>query len=156
MIHSQFKRLFITATLVAITMPTHAQQAPEPAKVPGNSNPAAPAPAPAQADVSAQDADAAAAVAAIAKANAAAAASEKSSSDSSAAIAKKAKEAGWRPEMRGDVTVYCHQDAEVGSRFTKKRCATESQLVSLLWRQEYDREQLKQRGCGGNCGGGGK
>jgi hypothetical protein len=148
MIQYQFKRLLITATLVAITVPTHAQQAPEPAKAPANSNPTVPA----QADVSAQDADAAAAVAAIAKAKAAAAGNGKSSSDSDAAIAKKAKEAGWRPEMRSGVTVYCRQDAVVGSRFTQKRCATESQLAAVLERQEYEREQLKQRGCGGSCG----
>jgi hypothetical protein len=157
MIQPQFKRLLITATLFAITVPTHAQQAPqqapEPAKAPANSNPAVPT----QADVSAQDADAAAAVALIAKAKAAAAGNGKSSSDSAspdsdAAIAKKAKEAGWRPEMRNGATVYCRQDAVVGSRFTQKRCATESQLAAVLERQEYEREQLKQRGCGGNCG----
>jgi hypothetical protein len=148
MIQSQFKCLLIVATLVAITVPTHAQQAPEPAKAPANSSPAAPA----QADVAAQDADAAAAVALIAKAKAAAAANEKSSTDSDAAIAKKAKEAGWRPEMRSGVTVYCRQDSVVGSRFTQKRCATESQLAAVLERQAYEREQLKQRGCGGNCG----
>ncbi|HZE43334.1 MAG TPA: hypothetical protein VE058_06110 [Steroidobacteraceae bacterium] len=153
MIQSQFTRLLITATLVAITVPIYAQQAPEPAKAPANSNPAAPA----QADTSAQDADAAAAAAAIAKAKAAAAAQAepkpKSSSDGDAALAKRAKEAGWRAEVRSGVTVYCRQDAVVGSRFTQKRCAAESQLAGILERQEYEREQLKQRGCGGNCGG---
>ncbi|MDP9008691.1 MAG: hypothetical protein M3N91_08290 [Pseudomonadota bacterium] len=123
----QFKRLLVTAILVAITVPIYAQQAPEPAKAPANSSPAAPA----QADISAQDADAAAAA---------------------AAIAKKAKAAGWRPEMRSGVTVYCRQDAEVGSRFTKKRCATETQLAAVLERQEYEREQFRLRGCGGHCG----
>jgi hypothetical protein len=153
MIQSQFTRLLITATLVAITAPIYAQQAPEPAKAPANSNPAAPA----QADTSAQDADAAAAAAAIAKAKAAAAAEAepkpKSSSDGDAALAKRAKEAGWRAEVRSGVTVYCRQDAVVGSRFTQKRCAAESQLAGILERQEYEREQLKQRGCGGSCGG---
>jgi hypothetical protein len=149
MIQSQFTRLLITATLVAITAPIYAQQTPEPAKAPANSNPAAPA----QADTSAQDADAAAAAAAIAKAKAAAAAEAKSSSDGDAALAKRAKEAGWRPEVRSGVTVYCRQDAVVGSRFTQKRCAAESQLAGILERQEYEREQLKQRGCGGSCGG---
>jgi hypothetical protein len=133
-------RLLITATLVAVTAPLYAQQTPEPVK------------APAQAEASVQDADAAAAVAVIAKAKAAAA-EAKSSSDGDAAIAKKAKEAGWRPEVRSGVTVYCRQDAVVGSRFTQKRCATETQLAGVLERQEYEREQLKQRGCGGTCGG---
>src|SRR5258707_9516337 len=124
---SQFTRLLITATLLAITAPIYAQQAPEPAKAPANSNPAAPA----QADTSGQDADAAAAAAAIAKAKAAAAAQAKpkSSSDGDAALAKRAKEAGWRAEVRSGVTVYCRQDAVVGSRFTQKRCAAESQLA---------------------------
>jgi hypothetical protein len=149
MIQSEFTRFLITATLVAITAPIYAQQTPEPAKAPANSNPAAPA----QADASAQDADAAAAAAAIAKAKAAAEAKPKSSSDGDAALAKKAKEAGWRPEVRSGVTVYCRQDAVVGSRFTQKRCAAEGQLAGILERQEYEREQLKQRGCGGSCGG---
>jgi hypothetical protein len=149
MIRSEFTRFLITATLVAITAPIYAQQTPEPAKAPANSNPAAPA----QADASAQDADAAAAAAAIAKAKAAAEAKPKSSSDGDAALAKKAKEAGWRPEVRSGVTVYCRQDAVVGSRFTQKRCAAEGQLAGILERQEYEREQLKQRGCGGSCGG---
>jgi hypothetical protein len=151
MIQSQFTRFLMTATLVAITAPIYAQQTPEPAKAPANSNPAAPA----QADASAQDADAAAAAAAISKAKAAAAAEAKpkSSSDGDAALAKKAKEAGWRPEVRSGVTVYCRQDAVVGSRFTQKRCAAEGQLAGILERQEYEREQLKQRGCGGSCGG---
>jgi hypothetical protein len=149
MIQSEFTRFLITATLVAITAPIYAQQTPEPAKAPANSNPAAPA----QADASAQDADAAAAAAAVAKAKAAAEAKPKSSSDGDAALAKKAKEAGWRPEVRSGVTVYCRQDAVVGSRFTQKRCAAEGQLAGILERQEYEREQLKQRGCGGSCGG---
>jgi hypothetical protein len=149
MIQSEFTRFLITATLVAITAPIYAQQTPEPAKAPANSNPAAPA----QADASAQDADAAAAAAAIAKAKAAAEAKPKSSSDGDAALAKKAKEAGWRPEVRSGVTVYCRQDAVVGSRFTQKRCAAEGQLAGILERQDYEREQLKQRGCGGSCGG---
>lgn len=151
MIQSEFTRFLITATLVAITAPIYAQQTPEPAKAPANSNPAAPA----QAGASAQDADAAAAAAAIAKAKAAAEAEAKpkSSSDGDAALAKKAKEAGWRPEVRSGVTVYCRQDAVVGSRFTQKRCAAEGQLAGILERQEYEREQLKQRGCGGSCGG---
>jgi hypothetical protein len=149
MIKSQFTRLLITVILVAITAPIYAQQTPEPGKAPENSNPAAPA----QADTSAQDADAAAAAAAIAKAKAGVAAEAKSSSVDDAAIAKKAKEAGWRPEVRSGATVYCRQDAVVGSRFTQKRCASESQLAGVLERQEYEREQLKQRGCGGNCGG---
>ncbi|MEA3140384.1 MAG: hypothetical protein QOK23_2553 [Gammaproteobacteria bacterium] len=140
MSRSQCMRLLITATLVAVTAPLYAQQTPEPVK------------APAQAEASVQDADAAAAVAVIAKAKAAAA-EAKSSSDGDAAIAKKAKEAGWRPEVRSGVTVYCRQDAVVGSRFTQKRCATETQLAGVLERQEYEREQLKQRGCGGTCGG---
>jgi hypothetical protein len=128
----------------AMTLPLHAQQATDTAK---------PAPA---ADSAADNADLSATAALIAKANAAAAAasagkpSEKT--DDEAVMSKKAKQFGWRPEVQKGTTVYCRNDAEVGSRFSTKRCVGESQLATLIEQAEFDKDQLKQRGCGGNCG----
>jgi hypothetical protein len=102
-----------------------------------------------------EDAEAAATAAAIAKANAAAASGGKSTTDKptdDAAFAKKAKSFGWHTEVRQGVTVYCREAPVIGSRFTEKKCAKQSQLAVLLEQQEFERDQLKQRGCGGNCG----
>jgi hypothetical protein len=157
MIQFNFTPVLVMAAMAAIAVPVFAQQSPEAAKPSAAPSPAAaPAPAPAPAPAaSAQDAEAAAAIAAIAKSKAAAAAAadSKSAKDAEAPIAKKAKEFGWRPEVRRGVTVYCREAPVVGSRFTEKRCANESQLLTYLEQQEYQRDQLKQRGCGGNCGG---
>ena len=56
-------------------------------------------------------------------------------------------------ETRGGIAVYCREAPVIGLRFTEERCATESQLLTYLEQQEYQRDQLKQRACGGNCGG---
>jgi hypothetical protein len=101
------------------------------------------------------DAEAAATAAAIAKANAAAASGKSPTAKSTddAAFAKKAKNFGWNAEDRRGVTVYCREAPVLGSHFTEKKCAKEPQLAPILEQQEFQRDQLKQRGCGGNCGG---
>jgi hypothetical protein len=113
-------------------------------------------PKPAANTAAASDTEATEAAAAIAKANAAAAAAGGKSSASKpsdeAVFAKKAKDSGWHREVRQGVTVYCREEPVIGSRFSEKKCATESRLALLLEQQEFDRDQLKQRGCGGNCG----
>jgi hypothetical protein len=70
-----------------------------------------------------------------------------------AAFTKKAKAFGWQPEVRQGVTVYCREAPVIGSRFTEKKCAHEARLAVILEQQEFERDQLKQRGCGGSCGG---
>ena len=97
----------------------------------------------------------------IAKANAAAkeaaaakkAAAADSNTPENKAFTKKAVAAGWRPEVLRGEKVYCRQQIELGSRFSKKVCGTQFQLAIILEQQEFERDQLKQRGCGGNCGG---
>jgi hypothetical protein len=49
--------------------------------------------------------------------------------------------------------VYCREAPVIGSRFTEKKCANEARLAVILEQQEFEKDQLKQRGCGGNCGG---
>jgi hypothetical protein len=156
-----FAHLILTVALAIIAAPAFAQQSPEAAKpavapspAPAPNPAAAPSPA-AAADTSAEDAEAAAALAAIAKAKAAAAKAPDGKSDTGgdAPIAKKAKEFGWHPEVKRGVTVYCREAPVIGSRFTEKKCATDSQMAAYLQQQEFERDQLSQRGCGGNCGG---
>jgi hypothetical protein len=150
---SKFCRLVLISALTVMVSPALAQQAAEDAKNP----PATQGETKSDADTAApQDAEAAATAAAIAKANAAAAAAGKSATtkpSDQTAIAKKAKEFGWHPEVRRGVAVYCREAPVVGSRFTEKQCADETQLAQVLEQQEFVRDQLKQRGCGGNCGG---
>jgi len=143
----------------AFAAPLYAQQASESAKsepAPQANTPAASATTPSASDSAAADTEAAATAALIAKANAAAAAAGKSSTktegDNSIWI-KKAKQTGWRAEVQNGNTVYCRNDAEVGSRFATRRCVGETQLANLMEQAEFDKDQLKQRGCGGNCGG---
>lgn len=99
------------------------------------------------------------AAAAIAKANAAAAAAKQATPSQSGkpeedkSFRKRAILAGWRPEVQHGATVYCREEPILGSRFTKKLCGTQLQLAIVLEQQEFERDQLKQRGCGGNCGG---
>ena len=146
MAHSKFAVLIIATLVAAATVsatPALPQQAPDPAPA-----------ATATTNQSSEAAEAAATAAAIAKANAAAggkSAAAKPNDD--AAIAKKAKEFGWHSEVRQGVTVYCREAPVVGSRFTEKKCASGNQLAVVLEQQEFERDQLKQRGCGGNCGG---
>jgi hypothetical protein len=102
------------------------------------------------------DAEAAATAAAIAKANAAAAAAAANAPTKitdEATIAKMAKSAGWHTEVQNGATLYCKQTVNVGTRFTSKKCATPTQLAGVLEQQQFEKDQLKQRGCGGNCGG---
>jgi hypothetical protein len=147
---------FYTLLLIgaaAVATPLFAQQATDAAK----SAPAPQASTPASDTSAADDADAAATAALIAKANAAAAGATAGKSAAkpldATSVAKKAKQSGWSPEVQNGNAVYCRNDAEVGSRFSTRRCVSESQLATLIEQAEYDKDQLKQRGCGGNCGG---
>jgi hypothetical protein len=103
---------------------------------------------------SAPNAEQAATAAAIAKANAAAAKQAATSANSAEnkAFTKKAVASGWRPEVQHGQMLYCRQQVELGSRFSKKVCGTQLQLEVVLEQQLFERDQLKQRGCGGNCG----
>jgi hypothetical protein len=114
---------------------------------------------PSAGDDAASSAEVAAAAAAIAKANAAAAAakpvtpSRNGKPEENKTFTKRAILAGWHPEVQHGATVYCREEPILGSRFTKKLCGTQLQLAVVLEQQEFERDQLKQRGCGGNCGG---
>jgi hypothetical protein len=149
---SNFRRLMIVSAIAAMVSPAFGQQASDAAKT----APAAQSETKTDANTpTPADAEAAATAAAIAKANAAAAGGKSATAKPSddAAFAKKAREFGWQPEVRQGATVYCREAPVIGSRFTEKKCANEARLALILEQQEFDRDQLKQRGCGGNCGG---
>ncbi len=126
-----------------------AQQAADATKTPATSSSAAASTA------EPADADAAATAAAIAKANAAAAAAAAHAptkiSDEST-LASMAKKQGWHTEVRNGTTFYCRETTDVGTRFSSKKCATPTQLAVVFEQQLFERDKLKQRGCGGNCG----
>jgi hypothetical protein len=125
-----------------------AQQAPDATKTPDTSSSTA------SSSSDAADAEAAATAAAIAKANAAAAAAKSPAKiTDEATLVKMAKKAGWHQEVQNGTTVYCRESADVGTRFSTKKCGTLTQVAVVLEQQQYERDQLKQRGCGGNCGG---
>jgi hypothetical protein len=138
---SNFRRLVIVSAIAAMVSPAFAQQASDAAKT----DPAAPSETKTDANTPTQ---------ADAKANAAAAGGKSATAKPTddAAFAKKAREFGWQPEVRQGATVYCREAPVIGSRFTEKKCANEARLALILEQQEFERDQLKQRGCGGNCG----
>jgi hypothetical protein len=154
---SKFCSIILLGAAAAIALPAFAQQAVGPDKGAPATQPGTSATDTTAADTTAADnAEAAATAAAIAKANAAAAAAGAKSSAKpldTATVVKKATQSGWRPEVQNGNTVYCRNDPEVGSRFTKRRCVSEMQLANLIEQAEFDKDQLKQRGCGGSCGG---
>jgi hypothetical protein len=150
----RLKSIVLILAAAAAAAPAFAQQAADaPKTAPATEAPAANT----TPDTAASDAEAAATAALIAKANATAAAAGAAKPSAkptdAASIVKKAKQTGWRPEVHNGNTVYCRNDAEVGSRFSTRRCVSEIQLANIIEQAEFDKDQLKQRGCGGNCGG---
>jgi hypothetical protein len=69
-----------------------------------------------------------------------------------AATLKKAREAGLKPEVRKGVTVYCWEDADIGSHFKTKKCVDESRLDEIITARLAQRDQLNRGG--GNYGAG--
>jgi hypothetical protein len=63
----------------------------------------------------------------------------------SAETIKRASTVGLRAEVRKGGTVYCWEDADIGTRFKTKKCVNENQLEDMIQRLEAQRAQ-KQRG----------
>ncbi len=66
-------------------------------------------------------------------------------------LVKKAQSLGLNPETRGSHTVYCWEEATIGSRFKDKHCVAESQLDAMVEKRAALQQQIRQ----GNCGAGG-
>jgi hypothetical protein len=148
-VSAKFLSLVLGSSIATAGGIAFAQQASDATKTPVASSPTA------VNSSDSADSEAAATAAVIAKANAAAAAAGAKSPTritDEATLAKLAKKAGWRTEVKYGTTFYCRETVDVGTRFSSKKCATPTQLAAVLEQQQFAKDQLKQRGCG-NCGG---
>lgn len=63
---------------------------------------------------------------------------------------KKARDNGLKPEVRKGVTVYCWEDANIGSHFKTKKCVDETQLAQVIEQRQAAKDMLTRGG--GNYG----
>jgi hypothetical protein len=68
---------------------------------------------------------------------------QKATTSPSPDLVKRAKEAGFKPEVRNSVTVYCWKDADIGSRLPTKKCVGEDQLEIMLERRQAQRDAMR-------------
>ncbi|MGO9991593.1 MAG: hypothetical protein ACLPTF_03630 [Steroidobacteraceae bacterium] len=117
--------------------------------------PAAPAAAPAPAPAAGPDSAAAAPTPPAAQAAAPTATQAAAApAGASAETIKKARQAGYHQEVRKGVTLFCHEDATIGTHFTSKKCVDESGLAAVLDLRQQQREQMdKPVACGAGCSG---
>jgi len=64
----------------------------------------------------------------------------------SAETLKKARMAGYHPETKKGVTLYCQETANIGTRFPTKKCLDESQLMSVMDVHNDQADSLRQPG----------
>lgn len=145
MTHPRLLSLIVIGTLTGGTMQAYAQQPPEAAK---------PAPTAPAADAAASAASTAAAASPSAATQTPAAPAAAASAAPSAETLKQARQAGFRPQLVKGVTVYCREDANLGTRFATKKCLNEAQLKSTLEQRRDVRDAMQQPGaCGAGCSG---
>jgi hypothetical protein len=103
----------------------------------------------------AQQAETAAPTSAAAPPAASAAQAPAEAKNPSADTMKKAKQAGYRAKLRKGQTLFCKEEAELGTHFTNENCIDENQLLLVLEREQAQRDQMASHSCGGNgaCGG---
>ena len=71
-------------------------------------------------------------------------AADKAPAAPSAETLKRAKAVGLRPEVRKSGTVYCWEDATVGTRFTTKKCIDENQLDDMIAQREAQQDKMRR------------
>lgn len=69
---------------------------------------------------------------------------QKMTASPSADVVKRARDAGFKPEVRNGVTVYCWKDADTGSRLPTKKCVGEDQMEMMLERRQAQRDAIQQ------------
>jgi hypothetical protein len=152
--------VMIVAVIASTTPSGYAQQARDPA--PSSTAPAAtatvaPSPASEADETAALIAKANAAAAANAKAAETAAASESTTKNAPSRQArKKASEFGFRAEIFDGKTMFCKEDAALGSRLTSKRCMDANEFEDYAVQLKIARDMMKSKGqCQGGsiCGG---
>jgi hypothetical protein len=65
---------------------------------------------------------------------------------------KKARMAGYHAKLRKGETLFCKEETEIGSHFSKENCIDETQLLVVLDRQQAQRDQLTNHTCTGCSG----
>jgi hypothetical protein len=71
-------------------------------------------------------------------------AADKAPAAPSADTLQRAKAVGLKPEARKGGTVYCVQDATVGTRFTTKKCYEENQLDDMIAQREAQQDKMRK------------
>jgi hypothetical protein len=143
MTYSKFSSLVLVGAMMGMAAPVYSQQPADAAKAPTPST---------SATASSPDS----ATAAQPVAAAAAPAADKPAGPSAETL-KKARQSGLKPEVRGGVTVFCWEDADIGSSFKTKKCVGEARLADILERRQLQREEMQRGGsCTGGCGGSSK
>jgi hypothetical protein len=62
----------------------------------------------------------------------------------SADTLKKARVAGYRPETKNGITMYCQETANIGTRFPTKKCLDEQQLKGVLDIQHQQQDSMRK------------
>ena len=52
--------------------------------------------------------------------------------------------AGYRPETKKGVTLYCQETANIGTRFPTKKCIDEQQLKGVLDIQHQQQDSMRK------------
>jgi hypothetical protein len=144
----------LVCVTLAAALPSFAQQSPSSqqsstAEQPSTAPSAAPSATPAETPAAPAASSATSATAASTTAPAPAGAEK---TGPSADIIKRAKNAGLHPEQRHGQTMFCWEDASLGSRFTTKKCTDEAGLYEILLLREQEKQELRQLKSGTNTG----
>ena len=71
----------------------------------------------------------------------------------SADFMKKARIEGWRPKLKMGNYLFCKTDDNIGSHIPSEKCLNETELKDVFAREDYQRQQIQQRGgCSGGSG----
>jgi hypothetical protein len=69
-----------------------------------------------------------------------------------AALLKKGRMLGYHPVERNGQTVYCHNEAPLGSRFEKTSCLSEDDLAAAMQRRDAMQDDMTRPGTCGRAG----
>jgi hypothetical protein len=72
-------------------------------------------------------------------------AADKAPAGPSEDILKRAKAVGMRPEVRKGETVYCWEDADIGTHFKTKKCVDENRLSNMIEQRELQKQVQKRQ-----------
>ena len=73
-----------------------------------------------------------------------AAGAAKPAANDSAATAKIARDMGFVPKKFGERTIYCHSEAEIGTKIATTRCMTDAQVMAMAKRSTDSQDSVAQ------------